>query len=432
VNILKAPLPVAILIVAILCPTELSLYLGPLRLPPHRVALLLFAVPAIVHLLSGRGIRLRAFDVLFMLYTAWTVMAFVIHLGPSDGLEFGGALALESFGGYVVARAYVRDYQSFRASLSFLFMAMCAVAMIALPESLLGKHFVHDWLYAATGVYHPVGDEQRLGFTRAYATFDHPILYGTFCASLFALVWWTGDRPGQRFLRVGIISFATFLGLSSAPLLTIALQILIISWEKLTRGAAGRVTVTLAILAALFGVLEVATNRPALEAIVTRITLDPWTAFYRIQIWTFGLENLWANPVFGIGLADWQRADWMTSASVDAFWLLVPMRAGLPALLLLLAAITLLIRAVHRPAGGRDRATQGFAVAWTVSLLAIGLAGLTVHYWNSIHAYCFMFLGLGAWMADPRALPAAARGVAKTARAPAEPRRGGFRPAAAR
>ena len=35
----RAPWPVIFLIVAFLCPTELSLYVAGLRFPPHRVAL---------------------------------------------------------------------------------------------------------------------------------------------------------------------------------------------------------------------------------------------------------------------------------------------------------------------------------------------------------------------------------------------------------
>ena len=36
-----APGPIVALILSFLCPTELSLFLGGLRLPPHRVALIL-------------------------------------------------------------------------------------------------------------------------------------------------------------------------------------------------------------------------------------------------------------------------------------------------------------------------------------------------------------------------------------------------------
>lgn len=398
----KTPVAVAIVILSFACPTELSLFVGSLRLPPHRLALIAFAIPAIIYFFGRGRARITAFDLLFLAYNLWTVGVFMIHLGASDGFEFGGSLAVESFGGYLIARAYVRDLDSFRASLGFLVFTVAAVALLALPETLSGRILVHDWLRAMTGYYHPIGVETRLGLTRAYSTFDHPILYGTFCASLLTLLWVTGNSNSQRLTRAGLLTGATYLGLSSAPLLCLMVQSAIIVWEKLTRGMRGRVGVSVGLLAAGYLVLEVFSSRPAYEAIVTRITIDSWTAFYRIQIWTFGIENIKSSPWIGIGLADWQRASWMASSSVDAFWLLIPMRTGLPSLLLLLAAIALLVRSVHRGRDvGTDETLRRLAFAWTTSLIALGLAALTVHYWNAIHAYCFFFLGLGGWLANP-------------------------------
>lgn len=396
------PLPVAILVVALVCPTELSIYAGSLRLPPHRLALIVFLVPALMRLAAGNGARIAAYDYLFLLYNLWTVVVFTIHLGLADGVEFAGALALESFGGYVVARAYVRDYETFRATLRFLLLAMVAVALLAIPESVFGKLFVHDLMQSLTGYDHPRGIEERMGLTRAYATFDHPILYGTFCSCLFAMAWFTAGGTGDRLQRGGAVAFATLLGVSSAPLLCIAVQLGMIGYERLTRHMRGRTELLLLGVVVIYVVFEVISNRPAIEAIVTRVTLDPWTAYYRIQIWTAGLENLTDEPWLGLGLSDWERPAWMASASVDAFWLLVPMRAGLPALLLLLGAITVLVAAVHRRGvKTRGREVQDAAIGWTIAILALGLTGLTVHYWNSIHAYGFFLLGLGGFLADP-------------------------------
>ena len=58
----KAPLPAILLIAAFLCPTEFSLYISGLRLPPHRVALILLFPFAIWKLLAQRGLKFRTFD----------------------------------------------------------------------------------------------------------------------------------------------------------------------------------------------------------------------------------------------------------------------------------------------------------------------------------------------------------------------------------
>ncbi len=89
----KIPLPVIFLIIAFLCPTEFSLYIAGLRLPPHRVALILLLPVALWRLLAQRGLKLRGFDVAFVLFNVWTVAIFTHHHGDSEGLVYGGSLA---------------------------------------------------------------------------------------------------------------------------------------------------------------------------------------------------------------------------------------------------------------------------------------------------------------------------------------------------
>jgi hypothetical protein len=410
------PLPVLCLIIGIIAPFELSLYLGSIRLPPHRIAILLFVVPAVYRLIAQRHLRTTAFDVLFFLYAAWTAGVLIKHEGLGSGGEFGGALALESFGGYAIARAYIRDERSFVATIRLLFGAMFVVGAIALIESVSGELFLRSWLQKLTGVYYRIKIEERLGLTRATAVFEHPILYGTFCASLFSFAWFLSRSYVGKGMCSGIVAGSTFLSLSSAPLLCIMVQFTMIVWEKLSRPLRYRAAITIVLAVITYAIVEIASNRSAIEAIVLRVTIDAWTAYYRLQIWTYGLENVWSHPFFGIGRGDWSRVWWMSSSSVDAFWLVIMMRVGIPAPVLLGLSMILLVwgvyRGTHRNA---SRAVRDIAYAWMISILALVFVALTVHYWNAIHAYFFMLLGMGGWIADPlaRAIPAAARSVTR-------------------
>ena len=396
-----APLPVVLVIVSFLCPTEFSLYLGGLRLPPHRVALILFVPVALFRMLSRRDTHIRSFDLLFLAFAAWTLFAYWTH-SDWEGLVYGGSLGLESFGGYIVARAFVRTPDDIVNALRVMVLAIVAAALIALPETLLGQIFVHDALRALTGFVHPTAIEQRLGLTRAYGTFDHPIHYGTFCAALLALMWFAEKRASRRRARAALATAATLLGLSSAPILCLAVQGGLIGWERVTRGVKGRLMLTLAIIAAAYCGVAMVSNRTPFAIIATGFTLDPWTGFYRLQIWENGLANVVSNPWTGIGLNDWERPAWMVSSTVDAFWLVIAMRTGIPAIALLLAAIALLARAVVR---GRarmpDKRFGRIGTGWVISLTALSLVGCTVHYWNVLNAYFFFFLGLGGVWADP-------------------------------
>jgi hypothetical protein len=400
------PFPIVLVIASYLSPTELSLYVADLRLPPHRLVLIALLPFAIFNLIARRDIRLHVFDWLFFAYGICTAAIFAYHGGEGGGLVFGGSLALESFGSYAVARAWIRSVRTFEGALKTLLVSIAAAAAIALPETLLGQHFVHDFLEAATGYEHPRSIELRLGLARAYGTFDHPIHLGTFCASLLSLVWLAEVRR-VRLYRAALIAAATATSMSSGPLLCLMLQAALIAWERSTRRLPSRIVISLVALAGLYiAALAIGTRSP-IAWMATGLTLDPWTGFYRLVIWEYGLQTVWDNPWTGIGLADWERPWWMISSSVDAFWLLTAMRAGLPLVLLLLGAFLLLASAAGRN-GSRHQhhRVQHITKGWLISLLSLSLLACTVHYWNVLHAYYFFFAGLGGWLAKPCVLRA--------------------------
>jgi hypothetical protein len=407
----RVPLPVVLLIASLLCPTELSAYVAGLRLPPHRIALIILFPWALYRLATLPGLKVRGFDHAMIAFNVLLLAVFAHHgiqylgpdLIPSNGLVYGGSQALEGLVGYLVARVWIRDVEQFRASLKLLVAAAMAAGAIALPETLLGQHFTHDLLQGITGYVHPRDTEQRLGLTRAYGTFDHPIHLGTFCASVMALAWYSVRTSAARWGRVTAIVAATFTALSSAPLLICAVQGLFIGWDSLTRGVARRALMTWGLVGVLYFAASLVMTRSPIAFIATGMTLDSWTGYYRLVIWENGLENVWANPWIGLGLADWERPGWMASASVDAFWLVIAMRTGIPTFLLLSLAIGLLVHAVvKRGTGSAEPAVRAFARAWIFSLIALSLAACTVHLWNAVYAYFFFFLGLAGWMGDPK------------------------------
>lgn len=401
------PLPVLMLIASFLCPTEFSLFIDGLRIPPHRVVLIAVLPLALFRLLTQRNLKLRVFDALFIAFNAWTVGIFMYHMGDHDGLVYGGSLALESLGGYLIARVWVRDTETFRATLRAMAAAIAVAALFALPETLFGQLFTHDFLKSVTGFDYPTSLETRVHLTRAYGPFDHPIHYGTFCAAFLALFWFSQKQAFDRRKFAALLVFATLLGLSSAPILCLALQTALILWEYATRGVANRTSLTLVALAGLYiGAASVMTRSP-IDFIATGFTLDSWTGYYRTQIWENGLLNVYANPWAGLGLNDWVRPWWMVSPTVDAFWLVIAMREGIPAVVLLVGAIALLMRAVvRRGLKPKDIEVRRISRGWIISVIALSLVGVTVHFWNVLHAYFFFVAGMGAWIADPKVLKA--------------------------
>ena len=79
----------------------------------------------------------------------------------------------------------------------------------------------------------------RMGFYRAQAVFEHPILWGVFCSLAIANVFYLNHRT-SFFRGVALAGFATgmtFTSLSSGPLLAATLQVGIVGWGWITRNA---------------------------------------------------------------------------------------------------------------------------------------------------------------------------------------------------
>lgn len=395
------PLPVTVLILSMLSPTELSLFLGGLRLPPNRLALLVLVPIAVMRLISSRSVRMHTFDWLFLTFGAMTIAVYWGHSGHA-GLVYGGSVALEAMGGYVIARAYIRTPEMLRQTMRVMLLAIMISATIALPEFLMGRNFTHDLLHQITGYYHPTAVQTRLGLTRAYGTFDHPIHYGTFCASMLALLWFCERGRGTRRKRAALVAGATLFSLSSAPLLSLGLQGFLFLWERTTRTLNGRLIITFAALTALYIAVDMISSRSPLAIIATRLTLDTWTGYYRLFIWEHGMNNVWAHPWTGLGLADWDRPWWMVADTIDAYWLVLTMRQGIPSFLVLVLAILLLIRTTSSKRHLiRDPAALEMMRGWMMSVVALCLIGATVHYWNVLQTYMFFLIGLGGVFADP-------------------------------
>jgi hypothetical protein len=398
----RVPLPVLFVVLSFLCPTEFSVYVFGLRLPPHRIALILLLPIALKRMLSQRDMRLKAFDLLVFFYSAWSMTSYSVHGQSTEGIVYGGSVALESFGSYAVARAFIRDAETFMATLKFLVLSVAVAGLIALPETLFGGYFTHDFLRSMIGGEKMPPVEQRLGLYRAASVFDHPIHLGTFCASLLALIWFAEKRAPIRNTCLVIVTLATLTALSSAPMLCLALQLGLIALERATRGLEGRLMLLFIIFAGLYIGASLVGTRSPMAIIATGFTLDSWTGYYRLMIWEYGIDTVTAHPLLGIGQADWVRPKWMVSTTIDAFWLVIAMRTGIPSVVFLGLAIILMAgSAIAWRRRSRDPALRNICTGWVISLTALSLAAATVHLWNVVFAYYFFFLGLAGWIADP-------------------------------
>lgn len=397
----RLPFLAKLALIALLIPAYFSI--GSLTFTPSK-ALFLVLVPVLtVNLLRGAYGRLFVTDFLIFGFAAWMTMAMFINHAPRVAIEFSGSNTIIILGGYLTARATIRDRSTFIGLIRFLALVIVLSLPFALYEVITSKTTIPRWIGEVSWLqsYPDINHDPRLGLWRAQVVFQHPIHYGLFCSLAFSLVFvGLAERIPwfRRTLLTGAIGLGCFFSVSSGPVLAMMTQLGLIGWSAaLKRVSRPWLTfVTLGIAA--YVVLEILSNRPAIYAIVSRISFSSQTAFARRVLFNYGTEQVGRAPVFGIGDTPWPLPTWMTG-SVDNFWLLVAIRFGVPAFVLLLGAFVLAMVAAGLQNYESDRELAALRRSWIFTLVSIVLILCTVAIWGEVYSIILFMLGSGMWFA---------------------------------
>ncbi|MFO1006186.1 MAG: hypothetical protein U0929_09515 [Planctomycetaceae bacterium] len=406
--------PAALFILALATPPELSVNAGGLRISAYRAVLLLSFLSSSRRLVGGKAGDWHGADGLMLLHSAWAMLALIAYAGVGQGLETGGIYFIEAMGAYLLGRCYIRNASDFAAMSRLMFLIVVVMSGFALVESVTGQHFIRETSRAVLGGPSLVPIEPRMGLHRAYGSFDHPILFGIFCASSFALAFYLTE-PHSRFkskwLRTVFTVGGTFFSLSAGAFSALGIQIFLVGWDLMTRGVGRRWSILGGIFATIWTVISLSSNRSPVKVFLTYFTFSPGTGYNRIRIFDCGTAEIARHPLLGIGLGDWERPEWMVSGSMDNFWLATAVRYGLPAFLALAGALLWLSLSMSS-LNYASKEVQSSRAAWLVCMIGLSIAGSTVHYWNALFCLFAFLLGSGAWLA----LPAAARRTGKVSR----------------
>jgi len=410
----------SLLLFSLLFPPETSFYLGSFRLTAYRL-LVILATPLCAYLLwSKRAGPLRAADWMLLLHTLWATAAIAIHHGAAE-YEAMGIYAFECFGAYMMGRVFIRSVADLRRVATTLVWTVVLMSLLTIPESITGRHYIRE----IAGLIRRMPFESwvgaRFGLARAFGPFEHPILYGVYCASAAGMAVFTCAGFFRTALRrvaaLAIVAAATVASVSSGAVLPLMVQLILLTYERVTRWLRGRWLLLSIVVLLLYVFIDWLSNRSGIRVLLSYLTFNSGTALGRIDIWRYGGREVIDSPLFGIGFNDWRRPEWWDSSSVDAFWLLTAMRYGLPAALLLAGAALASMVAVGRRIRTEGRNASPL-LGFELSLLALVLAAFTVHYWNGIFVYFLFLVGagvsLGAGAAEASVLtrPATAGGAA--------------------
>ena len=390
----RAPWPVVVMLICvIMVPIEFSFRVAGLFLTTSKLCMIVMTLVILPKLPS---LKMKPYDWLIVAHAFWTATALILVYGTASGIQSSGFYLLEFLVVYLVARIYLRTPGQLKATINVLFVMVAISAAFAIPEGLTGKPIVHEIARSMTGNYYPLNHETRMGIFRAKSFFEHEILYGVFCASTLALVWFA-STPEQRVWKAPLIGVATFFSASSAPLMIFTLQIWLLLLERLTRTVKNRLLVVGSSIGVVLLMLDTFTGRGVI-GIITMVSLNPATAWNRRAIWQFGIDDVMRHPFFGFDPITYSRPNWL-GASVDNYWLLIMMRSGIPALVFLFLALLLIWLAACR-LGNKNELVVRLRNGWGMAIVALLLTGATVAFFGKLQPLFSFFIGFGAALAN--------------------------------
>lgn len=392
---------IGLLLISLAFPSTLTFYLGDSKFYVARIVVAILLIPALV-LLLGKRRRFVASDLFVSAASCWMIVA-IFLAGRGHSLSSTLALALEFWGGYIVARAYVFGRAAIESYVRMLKPVLMIAIAAAVLDHLSGRLILNDLIGRLLGV--PLGSvpEYRAGLLRAMSIFAHPILYGTFCTMAGAVFLYA-----RQWTFVGLSLFGCLLAMSSAPLLVFGIVLAVYGYDALLKQYPWRWRAFTAAVAAMFAFIYLTTNNPT-SWIIAHLTLDPSTGYFRQATWDRAFYNIGLSPLTGYGFDDVgnpAEQEFFDNASVDAVWLVVALRFGIPIVpLLLLANIASFYGPRPKPRWGtpEDAFMCNMRTGFTLAIWALMLAGLTVHYWNTMWLVWGICIGIRASFQEEQA-----------------------------
>jgi hypothetical protein len=371
---------------ALIPAADVTIFVGGLKFTAGRLAILSLLLPALIAL-TARGRKLLAADLLILAVGAWMMTAAAM-VGGEGTLSSAGAESLEFVGGYFAARAFIRGSIALSEFVKIMKAIMVLMIAMAMAEHATGTLIIHN---IVAGIFHtvPPDAQYRNGLVRATATFDHAILFGAFCAFSAIIFLFAEANTLKRMLWFGLSGYGCLLSQSSSAVMTLTIALTVYVYDRGMRRYPWRWSLFWGLAMLPMLALMALSQRP-LHWILSHLTYDPASGFFRLMIWDAAIDKIGQAPFVGHGFG--LLGDPILDATVDSVWLVVSLRFGLPVVaLLILASMAAWHSAPHRRWGRPDvAAMERMATAFTLVLAMFMFVGLTVHYWN----YMWIFWGI--------------------------------------
>ncbi|MBE7184179.1 MAG: O-antigen ligase domain-containing protein [Methylobacterium mesophilicum] len=395
----RLPLPILLFLISLQLPWTFNI--GSFGLAPYRLVLLVMLPVCFFRWLSGKAGPMRVADLTLLAFCTWCSMALFAVYGTDDAIQPSGMVFIETMGGYLLGRCYVRSADDFRAVVRFLFTLTILILPFALVETLTGRNLLLELLGRILPAYQPADMPSRWGLARVQANALHPIHFGVMIGCTFALthlVLGFGETSFKRNVRSATVVFVAFLSLSSGPLTGVFGQAFLLGWGRALRAFPMRWGLLIGGIAGLFVLTGLFANRSLPVILIGYFAFDEWSAYIRTLTWEYGIQSILNHPLWGVGFGDWDHPTWLTS-SVDMHWLVDSIRHGILASPLLLLSLFSAVLAAGR-ASGLDERLSAYRSAYVIAMMGFFMAGWAVYLWGTVYALFVFLMGSGLWLAE--------------------------------
>lgn len=392
------PIPVFIYLLMVVLPVRFMI--GSFQMTGLRFYLIVMMIPLLIMVLRRKP---ALPDILLPIFVGWVWISMSFNT-PAQAFQHTGAMFIELIGGYFMARCYIRSAEQFRAMIATLVLLVLCTLPLALVEAGTGAPALITLIRAIPGIssVEVVDIPTRLGLERVQAVFAHPIHFGLFCSTAVSLLFVGLSENFSRVTRTmgaALVVLTAFLALSSGAFLSVLIQLFLIGWLAFFRTNPWKWWLLAVAGVAAYVFVDLVSNRSPVRVFFSYATFSAHNAYWRSLIFEWGMVNVWSNPVFGLGLNEWERPHYMYSGSMDNFWLSLAVRYGLPGFALMSIAWISGVGRVMLAATGQSPLRYG----WAFCMLGLTFTLATVHIWTAIYSFTFFLLAAGQWMAEQSA-----------------------------
>jgi hypothetical protein len=268
------------------------------------------------------------------------------------------------------------------------------VILLAIGDTISGHLFIHG-VFASIFGGSPPDDQFRKGLIRAMSTFDHSILFGTFCSIAGIIFLYSEKSALKRAFWTALCWLASLLSLTSAVLMGIFISLVLYAYDRLLKQYRWRWSAFWMLFAVATTFLLFIVDNP-MRWIILHLTMEPQHGYYRLMVWGNAGVAIPRSPWLGFVLTSIDEP--FLDLSIDSVWLLSVLRYGIPmAVLLFLTNVTACLPA-HGSSNsqGNDPYVTRMRTGFTMAIILLSFIGLTVHLWSYMWSFWGMCVGIRA------------------------------------